>query len=409
MDTKYEILFDKFKELIKKQNLQKQRGLNNYNLLTTVLKKHDEVNLHSKMIYSLINPKGEHFQDTLFLEKFVETLNVKDFNINIEKCSVFREYKNIDLYITDGSNHIIIENKVYAGDQPKQIKRYVELIMGKDESLDYKNILVIYLSLNKDKPSEKSLGDMIINDDFIKRNDIKIALFKSIHYKDEILNWLKKSQYEIQNITNLNEVFRQYIDVVNMLNYNYKGKIMSLGEELLKNKEDFELAKEISKAYAEAEKIRVENNKDFFTDELASKILDKFNEDTSLKDENWIIKGAGNPLKKYDGRIRIFQDGWKYEFNIQFKSNNMKAIYWRFAKNDDNTNLEDIRNKFDKLKGIKAKTNISLEWDTFDKNLKLDTFEFNQDDFISSVIEKFKEVREKFQNVYSASFEDINN
>ncbi len=408
MDKKYEILFDKFKELIKKQNLQKQRGLNNYNLLTTVLKKHNEVNLHSRMIYSLINPKGEHFQDTLFLEKFVETLNVKDFNINIEKCSVFREYKNIDLYITDDSNHIIIENKVYANDQVEQIKRYIELIMNKDKSLDYKNILVIYLSLNRDKPSEKSLKDMTINDNIIEKNDIKIALFRSIHYKYEILNWLKKSQYEIQNITNLNEVFRQYIDVVNMLNNNYKGKIMTLGEELLKNKEDFELAKEISKAYAEAERIKVEKNKDFFRDKLALKISDRFNEDTILKDESWIIKGTGNPLKKYDGNIQIFQKDWKIIFLIQFESNNMKDIYWRFSKNDNNINLEHIRDKFNKLKTITKQTKVSLEWNYFDNNLNLDTFEFNQKEFILTVIEKFKDVRTKFQNEYSASFENIN-
>lgn len=408
MDKKYKILFDKFQLLIKKQNLQKQRGLNNYNILTTVLKKYDEVNLHSKMIYSLINPKGEHFQDTLFLDNFIETLNVKDFNINIEKCSVFREYKNIDLYITDDSNHIIIENKVYASDQKKQIQRYIELIMNKDKSLDYKNILVVYLSLDRDNPSEKSLGDMIINDNIIEKKGTKIALFKSIHYKNEILNWLKKSQYEIQNITNLNEVFRQYIDVVNMLNNNYKGKIMSLGEELLNNKEDFELAKEISKAYIEAERIRVEKNKDFFTDELVSKISDMFNNDTILKDENWIIKQSGEPLKKFDGKIKIFQDGWKIIFSISFQSDNMKRIYWRVGRLDDTINLDSIKDKFKELKEIKNQTKSSLEWDSFTNNLNLDEFELDKNEFVTTIVDKFKEVRDEFEHEYLASFEDIN-
>jgi len=408
MDKKYKILFDKFQLLIKKQNLQKQRGLNNYNILTTVLKKYDEVNLHSKMIYSLINPKGEHFQDTLFLDNFIETLNVKDFNINIEKCSVFREYKNIDLYITDDSNHIIIENKVYASDQKKQIQRYIELIMNKDKSLDYKNILVVYLSLDRDKPSKKSLGDMIINDNIIEKDDSKIALFKSIHYKNEILNWLKKSQYEIQNITNLNEVFRQYIDVVNMLNNNYKGKIMSLGEDLLKNKEDFELAKEISKAYIEAERIRVEKNKDFFTDELASQISNRFNKDITLKDEDWIIEQSGEPLKKFNGKIKIFQDGWKIIFSISFQSHHMKRIYWRVGRLDDTINLDSIKDKFKELKEIKNQTESSLEWDSFTNNLNLDEFELDKNEFVTTIVDKFKEVRDEFEHEYLASFEDIN-
>ncbi len=84
--------------------------------------------------------------------------------------------------------------------------------------LNTNDILVIYLSIDKLEPSQYSLGDLEIDNSFIRRGANEITLFKSIHYKNEILKWLKACQYEIQNITNLNEVFKQYIDVVKMIN-----------------------------------------------------------------------------------------------------------------------------------------------------------------------------------------------
>lgn len=141
----YDDFFSGLREFEKLQNKQKQRGLNNYNLLTAVLSPSDEVRMHSRMIYSLLNPSGEHFQGTLFLEKFLKVLKVEGFGVldlNLASCSVFKEYENIDLYITDGTKHIIIENKVHAGDQKNQIKRYLELIKKENEEAQAADILV---------------------------------------------------------------------------------------------------------------------------------------------------------------------------------------------------------------------------------------------------------------------------
>lgn len=38
---------------------------------------------------------------------------------------------HIDIYITDGRKHLIIENKIWAGDQPNQLQRYVKNIQDK--------------------------------------------------------------------------------------------------------------------------------------------------------------------------------------------------------------------------------------------------------------------------------------
>lgn len=257
----YDHFFRKIEEIKEENNKQKQRGLNDYNLLTTVLEPHDEVRLHSRVIGSLLNPNGLHYQNTLFLEKFLGELKLDNFNMELNKISVEVEYQNIDLLVTDGLKHIIIENKIWAGDQPCQIIKYINIIKEKynlnlDEKEDIpkiENIRVIYLTLrNKDIPDEHSVCDdgyiyFSGSDDRLdecsKRDKTKElvpdglknykVLFKKIGYKQEILDWLYKCQDEIQNITNLNEAIRQYIDVVKTILQVYDGKIKSLEKRLI--------------------------------------------------------------------------------------------------------------------------------------------------------------------------------
>lgn len=241
LDEKYINFFEELNKFKEKQQKQKERGLNDYNLLTTVLNEHDEVRLHSRVIGSLLDINGLHYQKELFLEKFMEILKITEFEFNIEESNLFLEYQNIDLYLTDGIKHIIIENKIYAGDQKNQIKRYYDTIKDENKDLGYNDILVIYLSIDRTKPSSYSLGNLIIEDNYIFDNDEKIAIFKNINYKNEILNWLDDCLHEIQNITNLNESIQQYKNVVEKITNNYKEKVMSQKEFLLE-KDNLKLA-----------------------------------------------------------------------------------------------------------------------------------------------------------------------
>ncbi|AZL53738.1 hypothetical protein EI285_03750 [Aliarcobacter skirrowii] len=251
LDEKYVDFFEEFNKFKEKQQKQKERGLNDYNLLTTVLNEYDEVRLHSRVIGSLLDINGLHYQKELFLEKFMEILKITEFEFNIEESNLFLEYQNIDLYLTDGIKHIIIENKIYAGDQKNQIKRYYDTIKDENKDLGYNDILVIYLSIDRTKPSSYSLGNLIIEDNYIFDNDEKIAIFKNINYKNEILNWLDDCLHEIQNITNLNESIQQYKNVVEKITNNYKEKVMSQKEFLLE-KDNLKLAIGLENSIKEA-------------------------------------------------------------------------------------------------------------------------------------------------------------
>ncbi len=263
MEEQYKNFFEEMKSFKEKQNKQKQRGLNDYNLLTTVLSADDEVRLHSRMLHSLLAPDGLHYQGSLFLELFLDVIDFRDKSFEIEKARVGLEYKHIDLHITDGEKHVIIENKIYAGDQESQIKRYIESLIEEDKVLS-ENITVIYLSIDRKKPSDYSLGKIDENSKeyFTLSEDKKklyykgcqenlkecIIDFKSIHYKTDIIKWLKECEYEVQNITNLSEAIRQYKDVVKIIIDEYRSKSMQLKDFLGKdNSDNLKIAYEIYK------------------------------------------------------------------------------------------------------------------------------------------------------------------
>ncbi|WP_082287489.1 PD-(D/E)XK nuclease family protein [Moritella viscosa] len=66
-------LFIFIENTIKKQEQQKLRGLNDYNMVNVVRKANQEVGMHSNVLYSLLDPNGLHYQNDLFLSLFIHT------------------------------------------------------------------------------------------------------------------------------------------------------------------------------------------------------------------------------------------------------------------------------------------------------------------------------------------------
>lgn len=404
--TKYEKFFNDFTDFKTKQNKQKQRGLNNYNILTTVLKSSDEVRLHSRMIHSLLNPLGEHYQGELFLEKFIKILDDKGFGIDLNHCSVYKEYKSIDLYITDNNKHIIIENKLYARDQKEQIKRYVEVIQKSDSSITPDDILVVYLSIDRAKPSGYSLGNLAISgSDLLNTSGNKVANFKSISYNKEILGWLKESQLEVQNITNLNEVLRQYIDVIKMVNNNYKSKVMSVSDFIIENKTNYEISKEIAEHLYGLRKKYVDD----FISSIIIKLKGKLNKDWEVIIENTknLEKRGGVPLRIYkkpwvSGDSPVFySDNYFIIFGFQFGKKEYYDGMFGIVKATKAMNIkEDIdKSHLDEINKIEEKR-VETDWWLHRKEYKEDFVEkiiFEkgfEDSFVNDIIEMINKFEE---------------
>jgi len=437
-ENQYNNFFNNIKEFKKKQYEQKQRGFNDFNPLTIVRKYNDEVYLHSAMIGAFLNPNAKHYQNSLFLEIFLQVIDI-DFYIDISISKVYIEYKDIDLYITDGLNHIIIENKIWADDQACQIIKYINIIK-EENSLNIddsdipiiSNLYVLYLTPRDKKVSdEHEVKDGYIffsgknekllecsNRDMTKRlvpNGLKNyrVKYKKISYKSEIKKWLNNSLQEVRNIVNLSEVLKQYLEVVSMVNKEYKGNVMSLEEFILSKKEDeqeniIEVLDELVKEYInEKNKIKLNIFENFLVDDLINKF------DNSDYYDYKVVK-TGDFMRKFNGRIEIFKNNWKIRFIIRFEKDNMQNCYCAFLKTDDNIKLKEIRNKFPKLGYISdtEATVTSLKWLYLGeyKNLddKIIEIQFKPEKISSFIFEIFKKMESDFRKKYAASFDEIN-
>ena len=206
---------------------QRAMGKHDYNIFTLFHDFSDEVNLHSNFIASLLDPNGDHYKGDLFLKLFLETCGIDDFSIDTSRATVFKEFKHIDIYISDGKKHIILENKVYAKDQPTQIARYIDTIQNKGakecDRVKDENIYVLYLHPDGELPKENSLGGYKLNQDNTKlEKDGSSINFKVISYGNEILEWIDMCKNEVSNITDLNVFLSQYKDVIEMIYDRYK-------------------------------------------------------------------------------------------------------------------------------------------------------------------------------------------
>lgn len=219
---KFESMLKQIKVLSDKLEVKKLRGNNDYNLFLALFDASDEVRLHSRFICSLLDSNSPHYQKELFLELFIKACGLEDFGLNSQIAKVYKEYENIDIYITDGTKHIILENKIYAGDQEAQIKRYIKTIQ--QENGNEAEIYVLFLSPQGREPTGYSLDGLKIKDGRIsnEKGD-EIAKFKAISYDKEITAWLDLCLEETGNLTNLSIVISQYKNVIEKIYGKYKG------------------------------------------------------------------------------------------------------------------------------------------------------------------------------------------
>lgn len=188
-DLDWQNFFQEYQTFTKKRDAQKVASINDYSLLASVLDVNDEVRLHSRFLYSILNPHGNHYQGNLFLKLFLNEIGVENNWLNYNNIFTAKERSWIDIHITDGHKHIIIENKLNANDQEKQIQRYIENIL-KIYNPDCVNIIFIYLSKNRQEPSKYGLGDFSLSPCRTKliMPDTRSVTYINAHYEKHIIN-----------------------------------------------------------------------------------------------------------------------------------------------------------------------------------------------------------------------------
>jgi len=259
-DTNWSTFFEQFDSFDQRRKKQKQSGMNDYSLLGAVLRISDEVRLHSRFLFSMLNPDGAHFQHSAFCEKFMLALGYPDW-LDWSELRVFREHNNIDLYLTDGERHVLIENKLNANDQHRQVSRYIDWVgtecNAREMPASPGDILFVYLSNGRQAPTPRSLqpyqlctsidGSFVVDE-----RQRKVARYVNAHYRNHILSWISSCLDlvgDVGNLLNVRNAFLEYRLVVERVTRTYQSPVMNLEAFLLQTSPEFDSRSRIRHAF----------------------------------------------------------------------------------------------------------------------------------------------------------------
>ena len=245
-------LFEKLSIYHLAQQEMEKAQVNGFNIFTILRKPGEEVALHSRFLAELLSPKGSHGKGDVFQKLFIE--QVINNAIGTEEDDWQRSpistdsnfscyYENsedvdgrIDLVLRRNDCAVVIENKIYASDQERQLKRYFDA--AKTWVGDEAKVYVVYLNLYGEDVSDWGRGGLANKD------------YGIITYETDIKNWLESCAKEAFDVPHLRETIVQYKRLVERLtgqtlSARYKMKI----KELLKQGNNFKLAIEVSKTF----------------------------------------------------------------------------------------------------------------------------------------------------------------
>lgn len=375
----YDNFFIKGEEVIKKYPRKKE---NKYNIFSILKQEEKEEGCHSRVIFNLINDCEKNKLEKSFLKLFFKEVLDKEFDEKkkyfIEREKSLGEYGRADLFIEDSDGKAyLIEMKINAGDQPKQLSRYNQYLKK-----NYKdNYEIYYLTLNGYDPSSYSLKG---------RTEVE---YITISFVDNIYNWIEECIKEIDESNKILKInLEQYLETLTKIT-NRIGEAQKMDFiEMMKKGNNFRIAQEIVNNF---EEIKLGIKEEFIL-ELRERIVKKLNiEDIAKKDnlyeyinlikftEFYLYKEVldiKNSLLTYG--IGIDSRGIYFYIGLQDK----KAEEWKIAN-------KDIKNKFNEIA-----LEYNQETGTYFEYFEEEKFDISGDNFYILTDEDKKEEREELIN-----------
>lgn len=287
-------------------------------------------NTHSAIIAELLNPKGSHGLKHKLLDTFIQSLDpyFSIPNFNSETAKVYREYSTpqgrIDVFIEDDNNNaIIIENKIYAEDQDRQLIRYDTY--AKDTKQNYQ---ILYLSLYGEDASEQSSAGIT---------------YLPIAHGKEIIDWLEQCVTIASRFPIVRETIIQYINHLKQLtgqdmDAKNKEEIVAV----LSKIENLKAAQAIAQNYAATF--------DYLAEKYVNPLMEEFAKENGLE-YKYITS------EEYYIRFELFNHKWKNKYLIAFTGDKNDGFYFGIKKGNENdinmpTNIQKIHSNL-KKNGIK--------------------------------------------------------
>lgn len=348
-------LLHKVNQLLREEKIlkrEKERRGENYNVFEVMNVQSDEVNTHSAIIASLLNPRCNHGCKSSFLKIFVD--NVKEFLPNtdfkfetdLEKCHVEVEYNigrlssdsetggRIDIIIESERRDkaIIIENKIYAGDQYKQLYRYKNYADSR-----YNEFIILYLTLDGHEPSEGSTCGKTLS-----MNDG--TYFYCLGYNSFIRDWLISCKEKAVSHPVVRETITQYYNLITRLTN--QDMESSTNEELVNLLAD----KDNISAMFNIMKVRNDVLNKVCNTTLKKQVQDIANElgmHCTCSTNNW--------CERWSGQFFFSKPEWKHFcIGFEFMGKNLTDFNYgvRYAGESEKGKYLDIREEIaDRLKG----------------------------------------------------------
>lgn len=355
-------------------NRHRKRSGEDFNIFSVMSIESDEVFTHSALLAELLNPSGSHGLGSKPLQLFIEKLLGREYEMDFSTAHCKKEehigFTNadkseggrIDIVIKDiQGNIIIIENKIYAAEQTKQLERYKR---------NYPQAELFYLTL-EGKDSDQ-----------ITESDAKDKIYRNLSYKDDIIDWVTSCAELAFDKPMLREILNQYIYLLKKLTNQTTNQEMAESIQSI-IRENFASSFEIYKNF----NIVSGALKDELLSQIAKKLKSEyggliFQESTFKGDKSIQVKGFPDdkflrfrfrknkfPVISFSSARKILNENLLKNFKSDSAQHGMHT-YWKILKpiyEEDlfEDKVENTANKY--VSDISETINLLLEIDT--KNL----------------------------------------
>lgn len=293
------------------QQEERNRKGENYNLFSILSIERYELK-HSALIANLLDPKGSHGCGDAFLRAFFE-IALKERAYPFKDCTLpdsYTEYYTgpivgdtggrIDILVKSSSYGLIIENKIYAGDQDKQLTRYDNY--GK-ETFGAGGYLLVYLTLYGYDASKESTATKSAEE----------VGYLRLSYAEDILRWLEQCVRLADNKPLVRESLNQYIRTIKQLTYQDM------------NQENIQTIIDLAVDHPEVV-ATLSSKRDAIAQGIREKyIFAKLKEYADQK--GWLYDDSESSYNEEEPKIRFRKEGWDGSIIISADSENKKSNY----------------------------------------------------------------------------------
>lgn len=316
MDTKLDIqrFFQEVASICALEQAQQEernRKGENFNLFSILSIERYELK-HSALIANLLDPKGSHGCGDAFLRAFFEIAlkgTAYPFESSTPLDSRTEHYTGpiagdtggrIDILVKSSHYGLIIENKIYAGDQDKQLIRYDNYgkeIFGAD------GYLLVYLTLYGYDASKESTATKSAEE----------VGYLRLSYAEDILRWLEQCARLAYDKPLVRESLNQYIRTIKQLTY------QDMNEENIQ--QIIDLAIDHPEVVA-----TLSSKRDAIAEGIREKyIFDKLKEYADQK--GWLYDDSESSYNEEEPKIRLRKEGWDGSIIISADSEDKKSNY----------------------------------------------------------------------------------